>query len=246
MPDVLAIFEAVRRDVNEHLGDFMVAGEKKHESAEGDSQAAFMEPVSPLRRYQVNLLVDSAEMAGAPVIYESNPTYLNLTGRAEQMAQMGALITDFMLIKPGMLHRANGGYLILDALKVLVSPYAWEGLKRALEFREIRIESALQMLSLTSTVSLEPEPVPLDVKVILLGDRMLYYLLSDSRPRLQRTVQGGGRLCRRSGAQRRDAAVVRPVDRPDRAQGASCVRWIATASAVSSTTPPAWSATANA
>lgn len=181
-PDVLAHLEAVRRDVNDHLGDFLVAGEKKHESADGESQMAFAEPVSPLRRYQVNLLVDSAESTGAPVIYESNPTYLNLTGRAEQMAQMGALITDFMLIKPGMLHRANGGYLILDALKVLVSPYAWEGLKRALQFREIRIESALQMLSLTSTVSLEPEPVPLDVKVILLGDRMLYYLLSEADP----------------------------------------------------------------
>lgn len=182
LPDVLAHLDAVRRDVSDHLGDFMVAGEKKHESADGDSQVAFMEQVSPLRRYQVNLLVDSAELTGAPVIYESNPTYLNLTGRAEQMAQMGALITDFMLIKPGMLHRANGGYLILDALKVLVSPYAWEGLKRALQFREIRIESALQMLSLTSTVSLEPEPVPLDVKVILLGDRMLYYLLAEADP----------------------------------------------------------------
>lgn len=182
LPDVIAFLDAVRHDVNDHLGDFMVAGEKKHEQADGDGQAAFMEPVSPLRRYQVNLLVDSADMIGAPVIYESNPTYLNLTGRAEQMAQMGALITDFMLIKPGMLHRANGGYLILDALKVLTSPYAWEGLKRALQFREIRIESALQMLSLSSTVSLEPEPVPLDVKVILLGDRMLYYLLSEADP----------------------------------------------------------------
>jgi predicted ATP-dependent protease len=183
LPDVVAFLDAVRHDVNDRLGDFLVAGEKKHEAADGgEGQAAFMEPVSPLRRYQVNLLVDSAEMTGAPVIYESNPTYLNLTGRTEQMAQMGALITDFMLIKPGMLHRANGGYLILDALKVLTSPYAWEGLKRALEFREIRIESALQMLSLTSTVSLEPEPVPLDVKVILLGDRMLYYLLSEADP----------------------------------------------------------------
>ena len=180
--DVLAYLDAVRRDVNEHLGDFLVAGEKKNESADGDSQVAFMETVSPLRRYQVNLLVDSADLTGAPVIYESNPSYINLTGRVEQMAQMGALITDFMLIKPGMLHRANGGYLILDALKVLLSPYAWEGLKRALQFGEIRIESALQMLSLTSTISLEPEAVPLDFKVILLGDRMLYYLLSEADP----------------------------------------------------------------
>ena len=95
---------------------------------------------------------------------------------------MGALVTDFTLIKPGALHRANGGYLILDALKVLSNAYSWEGLKRALEFGEIRIESVLQMLSLTSTVSLEPEPMPLDVKVILMGDRMLYYLLSQYDP----------------------------------------------------------------
>jgi predicted ATP-dependent protease len=182
LPDVIAFLDAVRHDVNDRLGDFLGISEKKHEGGEGEGQPPMMEPVSPLRRYQVNLLVDSADMTGAPVIYESNPTYLNLTGRAEQMAQMGALITDFMLIKPGMLHRANGGYLILDALKVLTSPYAWEGLKRALEFREIRIESALQMLNLTSTVSLEPEPVPLDVKVILLGDRMLYYLLAQADP----------------------------------------------------------------
>ena len=95
---------------------------------------------------------------------------------------MGALLTDFTLIKPGVLHRANGGYLILDALKVLSSPYAWEGLKRALQFRQIRIESPVQMLSLTSTVSLEPEPIPLDVKVILMGDRQLYYLLAQADP----------------------------------------------------------------
>ncbi|MCB0048666.1 MAG: AAA family ATPase, partial [Caldilinea sp.] len=158
------------------------AGEKKHQAADGDSPIAFVDSVSPLRRYQVNLLVDSADVEGAPVIYESNPTYTNLTGRVEQMAQMGALVTDFMLIKPGTLHRANGGYLILDALKVLINAYAWEGLKRSLEFGELRIESALQMLSLASTVSLEPEPVPLDVKVVLLGDRMLYYLLSQADP----------------------------------------------------------------
>ncbi|MBW7881098.1 MAG: AAA family ATPase [Caldilineaceae bacterium] len=182
LPDVLAHLEAVQRDVNEHLGDFLIASEKRHETADGDGSAAFAERLSPLRRYQVNLLIDSADITGAPVIYESNPIYLNLTGRVEQMAQMGALVTDFMLIKPGTLHRANGGYLILDALKVLVNPYAWEGLKRALQFGEIRIESAVQMLSLTSTISLEPEPIPLDIKVVLLGDRMLYYLLSNADP----------------------------------------------------------------
>ena len=90
---------------------------------------------------------------------------------------MGALITDFTLIKPGALHRANGGYLVLDARKVLMQPYAWEGLKRCLSSGEIRIESLGQMLSLVSTVTLEPEPIPLDVKVVLVGERLLYYLL---------------------------------------------------------------------
>jgi predicted ATP-dependent protease len=182
LPDVLTYLDAVNRDVSEHLGDFLSAGEKSREASDGENPAAFVDGWTPLRRYQVNLLVDSAEQTGAPVIHETNPTYLNLTGRVEQMAQMGALVTDFMLIKPGTLHRANGGYLLLDAMKVLTSPYTWEGLKRALQFGEIRIESALQMLSLTSTVSLEPEPIPLDLKVILLGDRMLYYLLADLDP----------------------------------------------------------------
>jgi lon-related putative ATP-dependent protease len=182
MEDVLTYFQEVRKDVQEHLGDFMVAGEKQHQASDGDNPAAFAEADSPLRRYQVNLLVDSAEATGAPVIYENNPTYTNLNGRVEQMAQMGALVTDFTLIKPGALHRANGGYLILDALKVLSNAYSWEGLKRSLEFGEVRIESVLQMLSLTSTISLEPEPMPLDVKVVLLGDRMLYYLLSQYDP----------------------------------------------------------------
>ncbi|MBE2238015.1 MAG: AAA family ATPase [Caldilineaceae bacterium] len=180
--DVLTFFDAVRRDVQDHLSDFMVAGEKQQQAGDGDGRAVFVDHVSPLRRYQVNLFVDADDAQSAPVIYESNPTYTNLTGRVEQMAQMGALVTDFTLIKPGALHRANGGYLILDALKVLSNAYSWEGLKRALEFGEVRIESVGQMLSLTSTISLEPEPMPLNVKVVLLGDRPLYYLLSQHDP----------------------------------------------------------------
>jgi lon-related putative ATP-dependent protease len=95
---------------------------------------------------------------------------------------MGALVTDFTLIKPGALHRANGGYLILDARRVLLEPFAWEGLKRALRAREIRIESPAQSYALISTVSLEPQPIPLDVKVVMLGDRLLYYLLHEFDP----------------------------------------------------------------
>ncbi|HLE13702.1 MAG TPA: AAA family ATPase [Anaerolineales bacterium] len=134
------------------------------------------------RRYQVNLLVDNSATQGVPVIYEDNPTYQNLIGEVEYLAQMGALLTDFTLIKPGSLHRANGGYLILDARKILQQPYAWEALKRSLKAKQIKIESLGQMLGLLSTVTLEPEPIPLDVKVALLGDRWLYYRLSEMDP----------------------------------------------------------------
>jgi lon-related putative ATP-dependent protease len=176
----------VLNDVGEHLEDFLRDTEEKSDGeapptpnlpATGDAQQN-----PSLRRYRVNVLVDSTGATGAPVIYETNPSYLNLVGRVEQMAMMGALITDFMLIKPGALHRANGGYLLLDADKILTSPYAWEGLKRALQFHQIRIESPVQMMSLSSTVSLEPEPIALDVKVILLGERQVYYLLAQADP----------------------------------------------------------------
>ncbi len=184
LPDVISHLQAVQKDVSENLGNFLESDETK---AEAKAEAAPVMPdglkIAPaLRRYLVNVLVDASEAKGAPVIYESNPSYLNLVGRVEQMAMMGALVTDFTLIKPGALHQANGGYLILDALKALTSPYAWEGLKRALQFGDIRIESPVQMMSLTSTVSLEPEPIPLDIKVILVGDRMIYYLLAQADP----------------------------------------------------------------
>jgi predicted ATP-dependent protease len=170
----------MRKDVIDNLPGFLTVAERP--AAGSDGQPTFSDTVSPLRRYHVNLLVDSAEQTGAPVVYESNPTYLNLTGRVEQMAHMGTLVTDFTLIKPGALHRANGGYLILDAAKVLMAGLAWDGLKRALQFGEIRLETPGQMMSLSSTVSLEPEPIPLDVKVVLLGDPSLNYLLSQGDP----------------------------------------------------------------
>jgi lon-related putative ATP-dependent protease len=125
----------------------------------------------------LNLLVDHRDSKRAPVLFEDHPTFENLIGRIEHQAQMGTLVTDFNLIRPGALHRANGGFLMLDVRKVLQQPYAWEGLKRALKARCIRTESLGQALSLVSTASLEPDPVPLDIKVVLLGDRSLYYLL---------------------------------------------------------------------
>lgn len=182
LPAVADYLRALQKDVNDNLADFLGAEEKEEEPQPAPALPGGQSPSALLRRYAVNLLVDASDLTGAPVIYESNPSYLNLVGRVEQMATMGALITDFTLIKPGVLHRANGGYLILDALKVLANPYAWEGLKRALQFHEIRIESPWQMMNLTTTISLEAQPIPLDLKVVLVGDRNSYYLLSQYDP----------------------------------------------------------------
>ena len=135
-----------------------------------------------LRRYEVNVLVNNSKLQSVPIVYENNPTYNNLIGRIEHVAQDGALITDFTLIKAGSLHKANGGYLIIDIHNLLMNPFAWEGLKRTLYAKEIRLESIERMLSLVSTVSLEPEAIPLDVKVVLVGDRNLYHLLKTYDP----------------------------------------------------------------
>jgi len=182
---VVQYLAAVQADVLDHAEAFQ-------QSKDGETPTLFGIPLpqadtseTTLRRYQVNVLIahePAQDGGGAPIVYEDNPTHANLIGRIEHSAQMGTLVTDFTLIKPGALHRANGGYLILDALKVLTQPFAWEVLKRALRSREIRTESLGQALSLISTVSLEPEPIPLDVKVVLVGDRRLYYLLHEYDP----------------------------------------------------------------
>ena len=174
--EVVAYLEAVRSDIVDNVEQFLGDDEHRERRLPGMLQTDGGDP--RWRRYSVNVLVDHDDAEGAPVIYEDHPTYLNLVGRVEHFAQFGALLTDFSLIKPGALHRANGGFLLIDVRRLLQHPYAWEGLKRALRSREIRIESLEQMLSMASTVSLEPEPIPADLKVVLLGDRMLYYLLS--------------------------------------------------------------------
>ncbi len=183
--DIVAYLDAVERDLVENARSLLAGDELPPALMQASAPSVFTEPPW-LRRYRVNVLVAHGASSGAPVVYEDNPTYENLIGRVEHLAQMGALVTDFNLIKPGALHRANGGYLILDALRVLLEPFAWEALKRALHSRQLRIESLGQRLSLVSTVSLEPEPVPLDVKLVLIGDRRLYYLLCELDPDFSR------------------------------------------------------------
>jgi len=134
------------------------------------------------KQYEVNLIVDNGDLQGAPVVYESNPSLDNLVGKLEHRFEYGTPITDFSMIRAGALHRANGGYLIVDLDRVLQKPFAWEALKRALADRFVRVESVNQFLNLAYSVSMDPQPVPLAIKVVLLGNRDLYHMLRHYDP----------------------------------------------------------------
>ena len=166
---VIAHLGAIRQAILQHVEAFIA------EEPEIPPEAVFS-------RFHVNLLVDNHDTEGAPVVYQDLPGHQHLVGRIEHHVHNGTLLTDFSLIRAGALHRANGGYLVLDVRGVLTQPGAWETLKRILHAGEIRTESLEQAYGLISTVSLEPEPIPLDVKIVLLGERLLYYLLCEHDP----------------------------------------------------------------
>jgi lon-related putative ATP-dependent protease len=180
LADVLEHLDAVERDVVANVHDFL--GENGGEERVPDVLRRLLTSKPTFGRYAVNLVVRHDGEPGAPVVYEDRPSHPRLVGRVEHHAQLGMWMTDFSHIKPGALHRANGGYLILDARRLLAQPYAWDELKRALRSREIAIESVGEMLGLVSTTTLDPQPIPLDVKVVLVGDRLVYYLLSELDP----------------------------------------------------------------
>ncbi|OZB20649.1 MAG: ATP-dependent protease [Marinobacter sp. 34-60-7] len=172
LPDVVNFLENVRADLADNLEIFL---------DEDDEQAAIayasLDRKMP-RRYLVNLLVHQ-KTNEVPVIVEDNPTYHNLFGYVENVTYKGTVFTDFSLIRPGSLHKANGGYLLMDAIKVLEQPFVWDGLKRALRSRSIQINSLERELTLSGTISIEPEAVPLDVKIVLFGDRETWMLLQE-------------------------------------------------------------------
>ena len=191
MATALGFLNEAQREIVENYSDFVRGRDESRAGALATLAAITGGPGNvadsrggegQFRRYRVNLLVENDPKGGAPVIYEESPTYQNLIGRVEHLAQMGALITDFTLIKPGALHRASGGYLVLDAYKLFLQPFAWEGLKQALRSRELRIETPGQLVSLVTTVSLEPEPIPQDTQVVLIGERFLFYMLNHIDP----------------------------------------------------------------
>lgn len=175
-PAVQSYLDAVEADIVENINQLL----QQVVSGSGPWDAGHKQ--WGLERYTVNSFVCQGDTSGAPVVYEEHPTLRELVGRSEYNSRMGVLETDFTLLRPGALHQANGGYLLLDARRVLQQPFAWEGLKRTLRSAQIRIQSPYEDLGIVSTVSLEPEPIPLDVKLVLLGDRWTYYLLQAHDP----------------------------------------------------------------
>jgi lon-related putative ATP-dependent protease len=175
LPQVVDYLKEVEQDIVANFEQFR----EEPKGQEGDPMAAMREMAQKhaLRKYEVNLLVDNSELKGAPVVLELNPTFNNLFGRIEKEAQFGALSTDFTMIKSGSLHRANGGYLVVRIEDILTNFQSWDGLKRTLRDGKMVIEELGERLGFVVTKSLKPEPIPLEVKVVLIGEPIFYYLL---------------------------------------------------------------------
>lgn len=169
---VITYLSEIKKDLSETIKDLFVQTQSLESISDSTKKQLLKD------QYQPNILIDYKENTGAPVIYEPNPTYQNLFGRIEYSSEQGALTTNYQRICAGSLHRANGGYLILDSDKLLNAPFVWEGLKRALKSGRIEIESPYSELGI-NTVTLKPEVIPLNIKVILVGSREIYYLLQD-------------------------------------------------------------------
>ncbi len=190
---VIQYFTAVKDDIINHLEEFY---EEDVQSKDNGKKRKHISKTASFHRYLVNVLVDNSDSDDMPIVFEDNPTYSNLIGRIEHLAYynpreneqhkaddalgLGNLLTAFTLIKPGSLHKANDGYLLIDAEKILVNPYAWEGLKRAIKSSSISIEPLDELHSFSRNVTLEPAPIPLKIKIVLIGDRHIYHLLKNN------------------------------------------------------------------
>jgi lon-related putative ATP-dependent protease len=174
--DVIEYLQSVKSDIQENINTFR-GNQSSEEQQTIPGMGTPWAQKLPFRKYQVNVVVDNGKLKGAPVVIELNPNYSNLFGRIEKETQFGALYTDFLMIKSGALHHANGGYLVLPVEDLLMNPLSWQSLKRAIQNEEIQIEEPSHLLGLQVVKSLRPQPTPLDVKIILIGRPMLYYLL---------------------------------------------------------------------
>lgn len=178
--------KSIQKNILENIDEFMPADEKPTVGSEEDPLSQLLSRMNKneedkFAKFKVNVIVKNTPNSGAPIVLLDHPTQGNLVGKVERIQQYGALLTDFTLIKAGALHQANGGFLLIDARKLLMQPFSWDSLKRALASKTIKIEAPSDETTFT-TISLDPMPIPLDVKVILTGDEELYELLSERDP----------------------------------------------------------------
>lgn len=184
--EVNEFLKAAQKNILDNLEDYLPSESQPSAGNEEDPLNVLLSRMNKneedkFAKFKVNVIVKNTPESGAPIILLDHPTQGNLVGKVERVQQYGALLTDFTLIKAGALHQANGGFLLIDARKLLLQPYAWDSLKRALASKMIKIESPSDETSFT-TISLDPQPIPLDIKVILTGDEELYELLSERDP----------------------------------------------------------------
>lgn len=172
---VLQYLNSIQENILENLDQFQ-------EEDDADEQQAHQIPWAktqnkPVDKYKVNLIVDNSDVEGAPIIVDHNPTYYNLVGKFEYENEFGTMTTDYTMIKSGLFHQANGGYLILQAKDVLSNPSSWEALKRIVRTKSINIENMKEQMGLIAVSGLKPEPIPLDVKIIMVGSEHIYQML---------------------------------------------------------------------
>lgn len=169
---ILKYLKEMRQELVEHIQEWL-SDEESESKEEIDKRAIFVDLIMP------NPLVHYKSGDGAPIVYEPNPTHQNIFGKIEYSSLQGALYTNFTMIRGGALHKANGGYLLVDANKLMAQPYVWEALKLAIKTCKVNIELPQNEIGMVNSVTLTPQEIPLDVKVVLLGSRELYYLMQE-------------------------------------------------------------------
>jgi len=174
---IIKYLNEVKADLIENVGDFLKK-EEPEKRVSSKAKISLNSSLSPFIKYEVNVVVDNSRLKGAPVIIETNPTYQNMFGRIEKRAHLGAYVTDFTRIKSGSVLRANGGYLVVDVEGVLRNPFVWDALKRSLRNKEARIEDVGEEFGVFSVTALRPIPIPLNIKVIMIGESQIFNLIS--------------------------------------------------------------------
>jgi len=180
--EVIPYIDSVQKDILENLGTFQGSGQQQQQEQVPPQFQQWLVKDLAFRKYEINVVVDNAGPDGAPVVFEDTPSYQNLLGKAEKEVQFGVVTTDFMMIRPGSVHKANGGYLVIPVLDLFRYPLAWEGLKSALKTEKVKIEEPGEQAGFIMTRGLKPEPIPLSVKVILIGTPDINQILNQGDP----------------------------------------------------------------